>query len=334
MIAVVLRVLVVVLSAAAGAGLAPALEVSTTTAAAGGGVLGGLVVWLEWRATSVPVERLFWGAVGAFFGLIGGLAAGTAAASLMPTAGMAGLGLPALLGAYLGGAVAVRRHGDLQAVSAVLFPSTTRRFELHKILDTSVIIDGRIAEVCEAGFIDGTLVVPQFVLHELQQIADSGDALKRNRGKRGFDVLQRLQRMPGVTVDITDLDFPHTREVDRKLIELAKTTGGKVVTNDGNLEKLAQLSGIPVLNVNELANGLKPVVLPGESLHVQLLREGKEAGQGVGYLADGTMVVVDQGKRALGHGVDVTVTSVIQTAAGRMIFSRLRDDDAAGARGA
>jgi uncharacterized protein YacL len=332
---IIIRLVVVAVSAVVGSGLAPALEVSHPVGAAAGAVLAAVVVWLEWRATSVPVERLFWGAVGAFFGLIGGLATGTAAASLLPNAGMVGLGLPALLGAYLGGAVAVRRHGDLQAVSAVLFPSTTRRFELHKILDTSVIIDGRIAEVCEAGFIDGTLVVPQFVLHELQQIADSGDGIKRNRGKRGFDVLQRLQRMPGVTVEITELDFPQTREVDRKLIELAKTTGGKVMTNDGNLEKLAELSGVPVLNVNQLANGLKPVVLPGETLHVQLLREGKEAGQGVGYLPDGTMVVVDQGKRALGQTVDVLVTSVIQTAAGRMIFSRLRDEESlAGGRGA
>jgi uncharacterized protein YacL len=324
----VLRFFVVALSSAAGVGLASALEIPRVVAAVAGGALGALVVWVEWRATSVAVERLFWGAVGAFFGLIGGLAAGTAAASLMPNAGMAGLGLPALLGAYLGGAVAVRRHGDLQAVSALLFPST-RRPELHKILDTSVIIDGRIADVCEVGFVDGTLVVPQFVLHELQQIADSSDGLKRARGKRGFDVLQRLQRMPGVTVEITDLDFPKVRDVDRKLIELAKTTGGKVMTNDGNLEKLAQLHGVPVLNVNELANGLKPVVLPGEHLHVLLLREGKEAGQGVGYLADGTMVVVDQGKKSLGQTVDVTVTSVIQTAAGRMIFSRLRDDEPA-----
>ena len=332
---VVLRLIVIALSAAAGAGLAPALETSAWIAAVGAAVLAGIVVWLEWRATSVAVEQLFWGAVGAFFGLIGGLAAGTAAASLVPSAGMAGLGLPALLGAYLGGVVAVRRHGDLQAVSAVLFPSRARRFELHKILDTSVIIDGRIAEICEAGFIDGTLVVPQFVLHELQQIADSGDAQKRNRGKRGFEVVQRLQRMPGVSLEITELDFPQVREVDRKLIELAKTTGGKVMTNDGNLEKLAQLTGVPVLNVNGLAIGLKPVVLPGETLHIQLVREGKEAGQGVGYLPDGTMVVVDQGKRSLGQTVDVTVTSVIQTAAGRMIFSRIRDDEpVAGARGA
>ncbi len=198
---------------------------------------------------------------------------------------------------------------------------------LRGLVDTSVIIDGRLADVCAAGFIDGPLVVPQFVLQELQQIADSGDALKRNRGKRGFDVLQRLQRMPGVKVEITDADFPHVREVDRKLIELAKVLRGKVVTNDYNLNKVAEVSGVAVLNVNELANGLRPVVLPGEIMRVHLLREGKEAGQGVAYLDDGTMVVVEHGKRYLGQTVDVVVTSVLQTSAGRMIFSRLRDDE-------
>ncbi len=331
----VVRALVVLLSTLAGAALGPALEIPTFAAGAAGAVLGAIAVWLECRAASVPVERLFWGAVGAFFGLIGGLAIGTAIASFLPAAGMPGLGLPALLGAYLGAAVSVRRRGDLEAVSAVLFPSASRRPELYKVLDTSVIIDGRIVDVCESGFVDGTLLVPQFVLRELQQIADSGDTLKRNRGKRGFDVLQRLQRAPKVKVEITDVDFPDVREVDRKLIELAKAVAGKVVTNDYNLNKLAEVSGVAVLNLNELANALKPVVLPGEVMHVQLLREGKEAGQAVAYLDDGTMVVVDQGRRLLGQAVDVVVTSVLQTAAGRMIFSRLRNGDhGAGGRGA
>ncbi len=327
MMMIAFRVLVVFLSASAGVALAPAMEVPTVVGAIAGALLGAAAVWLETRATGVPVERLFWGAVGGFFGLIAGLAIGTAVASLIPNAGMAGLGLPALLGAYLGAAVALRRHDDLEGVSAVLFPATARKLESHKILDTSVIIDGRIADVCDSGFVDGTLVVPQFVLRELQQIADSADGLKRNRGKRGFDVLQRLQRVSKVKVEITDLDFPHVREVDRKLIELAKALGGKVITNDYNLNKVAELSGVAVLNVNELANALKPVVLPGEVMHVHVLREGKEAGQGVGYLDDGTMVVVDHGRRHLGQTVDVTVTSVLQTTAGRMIFSRLRDEE-------
>jgi uncharacterized protein YacL len=160
------------------------------------------------------------------------------------------------------------------------------------------------------------------VLRELQQIADSSDGLKRNRGKRGFDVLQRLQRLPGVTVLIDERDFREVHEVDQKLIELARAVRGKVVTNDYNLNKVAELSGVAVLNVNELANALKPVALPGETMHLHVLREGKEAGQGVAYLDDGTMVVVDHGRKLIGQDVDVTVTSVLQTPAGRMIFAR------------
>jgi len=327
------RAMVVALSAWAGVELAPALQVPITAGAVGGAILGGVAVWLETRAVGVPVERLFWGTVGGFFGIIAGLAIGTAVASLVPNAGMAGVGLPALLGAYLGAATALRRRADLEPVSAVLFPSG-RRGELAKILDTSVIIDGRITDVCEAGFIDGTLIVPQFVLGELQQIADSADTLRRNRGKRGFDVLQRLQRSTKVKVEITDADFPHVRDVDRKLIELGKTLGAKVLTNDYNLNKMAELSGVAVLNVNELANALKPVVLPGEAMRVQVVREGKEAGQGVAYLDDGTMVVVDHGRRYLGQAADVVVTSVLQTTAGRMIFTRLRDEDGSGPRSA
>jgi uncharacterized protein YacL len=324
----VIRVAVVVISALAGFGLAPSLEIPAPAGIAGGAALAGIVVWLEHLAGRVPVERLFWGAAGAFFGVIAGLAIGTAVSAFFPWSGTAAIGLPALLGAYLGGAIAVRRYRDMEAVSALLFPQTARRTALHKILDTSVIIDGRLAEVCAAGFIDGTLVVPQFVLLEIQQIADSADTLKRNRGKRGFEVLQRLQRMPGVTVEITDVDFPHVRDVDRKLVELGKALGGKLVTNDTNLEKLAELSGVAVLNVNALVSGLRSIVLPGESMRVHLLREGKEPAQGVAYLDDGTMVVVDQGKRFLGQTVDVLVTSVLQTSAGRMIFSRLREDEA------
>jgi uncharacterized protein YacL len=324
------RAAVIALAAWAGAEIAPALDAPWFTGAIGGTILAIVAVWLESRAAAVPVERLFWGTVGGFFGLIAGLAVGAALASLIPNAGMAGVGLPALLGAYLGAATALRRRADLEPVSAVLFPGNRRPGDLAKILDTSVIIDGRIADLCETGFVDGTLVVPQFVLRELQHIADSSDALRRNRGKRGFDVLQKLQRSARIKVEITDLDFPHVREVDRKLIELGKTLGGKVFTNDYNLNKMAELSGVPVLNINELANAVKPVVLPGEVMHVHVLREGKEAGQGVAYLDDGTMVVIDQGKKHLGHTVDVTVTSVLQTTAGRMIFTKLREEEPVG----
>ena len=255
------------------------------------------------------------------------LGIGTAVGAVAPDAGPLGRGLFGLLLSYLGASVALAKRDELEDMSAKLFPKTAARRQSYKILDTSVIIDGRIADLCEVGFLEGTLVIPQFVLRELQQIADSPDPLKRNRGKRGFDVLQRLQRLPRVTVRIEDQDFPQVREVDRKLIELGKVLGGKVVTNDYNLNKVAELSGVAVLNVNELANALRPVALPGELIHVHLVKEGKEAGQGVAYLDDGTMVVVDHGKRFIGQQVSVTVTSVLQTAAGRMIFARLKDDE-------
>jgi uncharacterized protein YacL len=192
----------------------------------------------------------------------------------------------------------------------------------YKVLDTSVIIDGRIADICETGFIDGALVIPQFVLKELQLVADSADALKRNRGRRGLDILQKIQKMSGVEVVISDVDFPEVREVDLKLIELARTLQGKIVTNDFNLNKVAQLRGVDVLNINQLANSLKPVVLPGEIMKVFILKEGKEYNQGVAYLDDGTMVVVDNARKMISKTIDVVVTSVLQTTAGKMIFGR------------
>jgi uncharacterized protein YacL len=192
----------------------------------------------------------------------------------------------------------------------------------NRILDTSVIIDGRIADVCETGFLDGTLVIPQFVLKELQLVADSSDSMKRNRGRRGLDILQKIQKMSGVDVSISDIDFPEVKEVDLKLIELARALQGKIVTNDFNLNKVAQLRGVDVLNVNELANALKPVVLPGELMKVFVLKEGKEYNQGVAYLDDGTMVVVDNARKMIGKTIDIVVTSVLQTTAGKMIFGR------------
>jgi uncharacterized protein YacL len=231
--------------------------------------------------------------------------------------------------AYLGAAVALAKREELDAMSEKLFPGRARHRGADKVLDTSAIIDGRIASVCESGFLEGPLVVPQFVLHELQQIADSSDAIRRTRAKRGFEVLQRLQRMDRIQVRIDARDFPTVREVDGKLLELAKATGGKIVTNDYALNKLAEVSGVSVLNVNELAGALRPVFVPGEMMQVHIVKEGKEAGQGVGYLDDGTMVVVDHGKRYIGQTVDAAVTSVLQTAAGRMVFARLREEDAA-----
>jgi uncharacterized protein YacL len=195
-----------------------------------------------------------------------------------------------------------------------------------KILDTSVIIDGRIADVCETEFLDGTLVIPQFILQELQHIADSSDSLKRARGRRGLDILHRIQKMNHMEVRITEEEFPKIREVDAKLIALAKRMGAKVITNDFNLNKVAELQGVKVLNINDLSNAVKPVALPGESMRVFVLKEGKEPGQGVAYLDDGTMIVVENGRRFISKNVEVAVTSVLQTAAGRMIFTRLKEE--------
>ncbi|OGW31235.1 MAG: hypothetical protein A2X59_00860 [Nitrospirae bacterium GWC2_42_7] len=195
-----------------------------------------------------------------------------------------------------------------------------------KILDTSVIIDGRIADVCETGFIEGVFIVPQFILQELQYVADSQDPIKRARGRRGLDVLHKIQKMSNITVKIIEDDFPKIKEVDSKLVALGKMLNAKVVTNDFNLNKVAQLQGVSVLNINELANSLRPVVLPGETMRVFVLKEGKEHNQGVAYLDDGTMVVLENGRKLLGKNVEVTVTSVLQTTAGRMIFSKAKDE--------
>jgi uncharacterized protein YacL len=322
----VARVLVIVVSAAAGGAVARTLEAPGAAGGAIGALAGVVAILLEALAASLPIERLFWGVVGGLTGVGTGLVLGVVAGALMERGQAAVVALAVGLGAYIGAAVALGRLADLSAISAWLFPAAGRGRGLDKILDTSAIIDGRIADVCGRGFLDGTLVVPGFVLRELQRVADSSDALKRNRGKRGFEVLGRLQRMPGVRVEIAEVEFPDVEEVDRKLLELARTRGGKVVTNDYSLNKLAELAGVAVLNVNELANAVKPAVLPGEAMTVQVLREGKEPGQGVAYLDDGTMVVIEQAKRSIGQAVDVVVTSVLQTPAGRMIFTRTRDD--------
>ncbi|WP_085520832.1 PIN/TRAM domain-containing protein [Tuberibacillus sp. Marseille-P3662] len=191
-----------------------------------------------------------------------------------------------------------------------------------KILDTSVIIDGRIADICQTGFLEGTLVIPQFVLEELQHIADSSDVLKRNRGRRGLDILNKIQKELPVHVEIYEGDFEDIAEVDSKLVKLAKLVSGIVVTNDFNLNKVCDLQGVSVFNINDLANAVKPVVLPGEELEVQLIKDGKEHNQGVGYLDDGTMIVVEEGQGYIGKTIDVIVTSVLQTSAGRMIFAK------------
>jgi uncharacterized protein YacL len=223
---------------------------------------------------------------------------------------------------YVGLVFGARKGEWLEPWKLMSLFRDSRPQKRFKILDTSVIIDGRVAEVAESGFLDGTLVVPQFVLNELQFVADSADPLKRNRGRRGLEVLNRIQKMAGVEVIISDMDFPAIKEVDMKLIEVAKSTLGKLVTQDFNLNKVAQLRGVEVLNLNELANALKPVVLPGEVMTVFIIKEGKEFNQGVAYLDDGTMVVVDNARSRIGRSLDIVVTSVLQTTAGRMIFGR------------
>jgi uncharacterized protein YacL len=197
----------------------------------------------------------------------------------------------------------------------------------HKIvgvLDTSVIIDGRIADICETGFLDGDLIIPQFVLHELQVIADSGESTKRTRGRRGLDILNKMKKQAFVKIIISDSDYPAIKEVDQKLIQMAKEVGCSIITNDFNLNKVAEVHSIQVLNINQLANALKPIVLPGETMKVQIIKEGKEPGQGIAYLDDGTMVVIDNGKKFMGKNIDATVTSVLQTTAGRMIFATIK----------
>jgi uncharacterized protein YacL len=287
-----------------------------------GAILGVGVIALELRVRAVPGHHMVGALVGGVTGLVGARLVWGALAGLELAVGdFVHMFLVVFL-CYIGVVVGGLKGEWFEPARLIAAFRDSARLQQYKVLDTSVIIDGRIADICETGFLEGTLVVPQFVLRELQQVADSSDSLKRNRGRRGLDILQKIQKMAGVHVQIVETDFPEIREVDLKLIELARKLQGKIVTNDFNLNKVAQLRGVQVLNINELANSLKPVVLPGEVMRVFMLKEGKEPGQGVGYLDDGTMVVVDQGKRALGKTIEVTVTSVLQTTAGKMIFCR------------
>src|SRR5882757_6836746 len=298
-------------------------------AAAGGGFLIALVVLLaELRLRRAALSGLLGGAFGAVLGVFAALLVTLVISRTdEPEPTKSFLEFAALFAfSYLGLVLGSRQGGELQ-VDALdgFFGKKSVHSESLKLLDTSVLIDGRIAEICEAQFMEGVLGVPQFVLHELQMVADSSDPLKRQRGRRGLEVLQRIQKMPQVEVRILDADFPQAGDVDHKLVELARQTGAKIVTNDFNLNKVATVQGFSVLNVNQLAQALKPAVLSGELMHVLILREGKEANQGVAYLDDGTMVVVDGARRMINKSVDIIVTSVHQTTAGKMIFGRLED---------
>ncbi|MFB3854994.1 MAG: PIN/TRAM domain-containing protein [Vicinamibacterales bacterium] len=287
-------------------------------------LISGVSVLIELRLRQAALTRVLGGLIGGVIGLL--IAEGLEAALVWADANEGPLlfvrVFVMLFLPYLGLVIGVRRGEWLEPSRLVALFRGAGPERRYKILDTSVIIDGRIADVCETGFVDGTLVIPQFVLKELQLVADSADTLKRNRGRRGLDILQKIQKMAGVEVMVSDVDFPELREVDLKLIELARTLRGKIVTNDFNLNKVAQLRGVDVLNVNQLANSLKPVVLPGEVMKVFILKEGKEYNQGVAYLDDGTMVVVDNARRMISKTIDVVVTSVLQTTAGKMIFGR------------
>ncbi len=298
-----------------------------------GGFVAASIIFFETRIRKATLKTLIGGAVGSVLGIAGATliswiisAQNTELISsefksfltltLTLFMGYTGLIVGAVKGDYL----------DLTALGGIFVEKGASKSH-PLILDTSVIIDGRVADIAETGFLAGTLVIPQFVLRELQQIADSADSIKRNRGRRGLDILQRLQKKKGsYEIVISEADFPDVREVDHKLIELGRQLEGKIVTNDFNLNKVAQLRGVSVLNINELANALKPVVLPGEIMRVFVLKEGKEYNQGVAYLDDGTMVVIDNARRMIGKNVDVSVTSVLQTTAGKMIFGRFSED--------
>ena len=297
--------------------------------AAGVGLLIALVVLLaELRLRRAALGGLLGGAFGAVLGVFAALLVTLVISRTdEPEPTKSFLEFSALFAfGYLGLVLGSRRGGEVH-VDALdgFFGKKASAPESMKLLDTSVLIDGRIADICEAQFLEGVLGVPQFVLHELQMVADSSEALKRQRGRRGLEVLQRIQKMPQAEVRILEADFPQAGDVDHKLVELARRTGAKIVTNDFNLNKVATVQGIAVLNVNLLAHALKPVVLPGEPMRVLVLREGKEANQGVAYLDDGTMVVVDGAHRMINKSVDIIVTSVHQTTAGKMIFGRLEE---------
>jgi uncharacterized protein YacL len=302
------------------------LGLSSPIAAALGALAGAAVVAFEIRIREVSLKRLIGAAFGSVLGILGAYLISLVLGRALPnnTSTIPFLQLVLLAWMTYCGLIVGAAKGDMLNLAALggLFGGEKTSKNTFKILDTSVIIDGRIADIAETGFIDGAIVIPQFVLRELQLVADSSDSMKRNRGRRGLDVLQRIQKMVQLNVQIIEDDFPNVREVDMKLIELAKLYDCKIVTNDFNLNKVAQLHHVEVLNINELANALKPVVLPGETMRVFILKEGKEFNQGVAYLDDGTMVVVDNARKMISKTIDIAVTSVLQTTAGKMIFGR------------
>ena len=287
------------------------------------------IKWVEESLVKAPITDLIFGSVGLVLGLVIAFLVGFALNAIqVPVFNTVAPVLLTLLFGYLGFQVGFKKRDELLS----LFSKRKKAEEEDqeegpgkdtlKILDTSVIIDGRIADICQTGFLEGTIVIPQFILEELQHIADSSDVLKRNRGRRGLDILNRIQKELAIKVEIYEGDFEEIQEVDSKLVKLAKITSGVVVTNDFNLNKVCELQNVSVLNINDLANAVKPVVLPGEEMNVQVIKDGKEHNQGIAYLDDGTMIVVEDGRDFIGRRIDVLVTSVLQTSAGRMIFAK------------
>lgn len=291
-------------------------------------ILGIVIVFLETRIRKSQFKIIWSSTLGTYAGVLLGWGLGSIYQTIYQdeTTGSFIRIFFLVIMPYIGFLVGTRKFEWLYPAHLFEFFREKRMGETQKILDTSVIIDGRIADISNTSFIEGPLIVPQFILKELQLVADSSDGIKRQRGRRGLDVLEQLQKSSQVSVVISEIDFPEIAEVDSKLIEMAKQLDGKIITNDYNLSKIAQLQGIPILNINELANTLKPVVLPGEEIKVFILKEGKEKDQGVAYLDDGTMVVVDNSRKLIGQTVDVTVTSVLQTTVGKMIFGRYNED--------
>lgn len=331
------RLMVLAIASILGAFLGLSLY-STINGMAGGAAVGALSALWSFCFVGRLIRNGLNSILGALAGLIVGLGTTFAVIAVIGknfppfSRSITGI-LIGLICAYVANAIGVA-YGGRQLGRRDVLTRSQLGSTVGKILDTSVIIDGRVADIGEAGFLEGSLVLPRFVLHELQQIADSSDSLKRNRGRRGLEILKKVQQNPKLDIQIVETDFPKVKEVDSKLVLLAKEMGSKIMTNDFNLNKVAELQGVPVLNINELANALRPVVLPGEVMSVLVLKEGKELGQGVGYLDDGTMVVVDQARGKIGDKVSVSVTSVLQTAAGRMIFTKLNEQPDSSRNGA
>lgn len=291
--------------------------------------------WMEAALKAIPTQDIAVGVIGLVLGLLIGSLVSLALYRLPIVGTYLSLAVTLFAG-YFGMSLMLNRKEEMTFMTG-LFSRHSRsaergNFRSAKILDTSVIIDGRIVDITATGFVEGVMVVPGFVLEELRHIADSSDTLKRNRGRRGLDILNKMQKESHVPVQIVEQDFDDIPEVDSKLVKLAKVMKGKIVTNDYNLNKVCELQGVPVLNINELANAVKPIVLPGEEMVAQIIKDGKEHGQGVAYLDDGTMIVVEGGRRYIGDTIEVIVTSVLQTAAGRMIFAKPKLEKVLGAR--